>query len=78
MQLLFSARETIATLVKYKCKTFIALTPALITAKIILLKLVNFPIFSQPLHSKLSTSILIINRNGIYGLEGLGQVKIGN
>ena len=27
MQLLFSARETIATLVKYKCKTFITLTP---------------------------------------------------
>ena len=29
MLLLFSARETIATLVKYKCKTFITLTPAL-------------------------------------------------
>ena len=29
MQLLFSARETIATLVKYKCKTFITLTPGL-------------------------------------------------
>ena len=28
MQLLFSARETIATLVKYKCKTFITSTPA--------------------------------------------------
>ena len=27
MQLLFSARETIATLVKYKCKTVITLTP---------------------------------------------------
>ena len=27
MQLLFSARETIATLVNYKCKTFITLTP---------------------------------------------------
>ena len=27
MQLLFSARETIATLVKYKCKTFMTLTP---------------------------------------------------
>ena len=27
MQLLFLARETIATLVKYKCKTFITLTP---------------------------------------------------
>ena len=27
MQLLFSARETIATLLKYKCKTFITLTP---------------------------------------------------
>ena len=26
VQLLFSARETIATLVKYKCKTFITLT----------------------------------------------------
>ena len=30
MQLLFSARETIATLVKYKCKTFITLTPGLL------------------------------------------------
>ena len=29
MRLLFSARETIATLVKYKCKTFIALIPGL-------------------------------------------------
>ena len=27
VQLLFSARETIATLVKYTCKTFITLTP---------------------------------------------------
>ena len=27
MQLLSSARETIATIVKYKCKTFITLTP---------------------------------------------------
>ena len=32
MQLLFSARETIATLVKYKCKTFITLTAALACA----------------------------------------------
>ena len=30
MQLLFSARETIATLVKYKCKTFITLTPVFV------------------------------------------------
>ena len=29
MQLLFSARQTIATLVKYKCKTVIKLTPGL-------------------------------------------------
>ena len=29
MQLLFSAREIKATLVKYMCKTFITLTPAL-------------------------------------------------
>ena len=27
MQLLFSVRQTIATLVKYRCKTFIKLTP---------------------------------------------------
>ena len=35
MQLLFSAGETIATLVKYKCKTFITLTPASIEYKTI-------------------------------------------
>ena len=29
VQLLFSARETMATLVKYKCKNFITLTPGL-------------------------------------------------
>ena len=33
VQLLFSARETIATLVKYKCKTFITLTPGLCERK---------------------------------------------
>ena len=32
MQLLFSARETIATLVKYKCKTSITLTPVCFTS----------------------------------------------
>ena len=30
VQLLFSLREAIATLVKYKCKTFITLTPELL------------------------------------------------
>ena len=34
MQLLFSAREIIVTLVKYKCKTFIKLTPEVDTSLI--------------------------------------------